>query len=271
MKPNTLLVATLVCMSSFIGNAEIILFDYDENGNRIWCSRTINYIATPEKMIIDAHTDLLSDKTLTISIDGDIIKVDIPEFKTEDNGTKWTWGLLTSFVGNQVAHWYNFVGKVDGVTNLNGVLALSGALSGENGMTIGHYSLGPKNYRADWRDHLFVHEYGHYIQSQRWGSLFLPVIGTTSLISTQTDHHLKNWTETTASRLGAKHFDKKYGRGHKNYVAGSDQFFDRVRFHSGYNTLYVNPRFDNKFVYGGGQRENIRNMNSKFNGDAYPL
>ncbi|KEO71678.1 hypothetical protein EL17_23255 [Anditalea andensis] len=29
-------------------------------------------------------------------------------------------------------------------------------------------------FKPDFRDHLFVHEYGHYLQSQRMGPLYLP-------------------------------------------------------------------------------------------------
>ena len=96
---------------------------------------------------------------------------------------KWTWGGVNSLIGNIVSEGYNTVGYVDGVTSLDGMLALSGATSGGRAFTIGHYSLGPDNYKADWRYHLFVHEYGHYIQSQQWGYFYIPVIAIPGVIS----------------------------------------------------------------------------------------
>jgi len=95
-------------------------------------------------------------------------KIDMGMFKGDfwQVVNKFTYGGLNSLIGATTAHLFNTVGMVDGVMDLNGMLALSGVTSGGKAFTIGHYSMGPGNYVADWRDHLFVHEYGHYIQSQ---------------------------------------------------------------------------------------------------------
>lgn len=143
--------------------------------------------------------------------------------------SKWTYGAFNSFVGNLVAESYNTIGRVDHVTYLDGIVALGGATSGSSAVTIGHYTMGPEGYKADWRDNLFVHEYGHYIQSQQWGGLFLPVIGAASLISAATSDsytHKERWYEMDANRLSAKHFNKRYGSGNPNYVEDSGHFFD---------------------------------------------
>ncbi|NPE15446.1 hypothetical protein, partial [Xylanibacter rodentium] len=50
---------------------------------------------------------------------------------------KWTWGGVNSLIGNLVSEGYNAVGYVDGVTSLDGMLALSGATSGGRAFTIG--------------------------------------------------------------------------------------------------------------------------------------
>lgn len=178
-------------------------------------------------------------------------KIDMAMFKGNIGQiiSKWTYGLINSMVGNLVSHGYNILGKVDGVTYLDGMAALSGATSGEKAVTIGHYSLGPKGYKADWRDHLFVHEYGHYIQSQRWGPLFLNVIGIPSLLSAMGTSkssgtiHDYRWFEIDASYLGAKHFDKKYGSGKQGYRPNSADYFDINAFRKyGYDSPYQNPR-----------------------------
>ncbi len=36
-------------------------------------------------------------------------------------------------------------------------------------MTLSNYILGPPGFKPDFRDHLFVHEYGHYLQSKNLG------------------------------------------------------------------------------------------------------
>lgn len=156
---------------------------------------------------------------------------------------KWTWGLPMSLLGKWVSHGYNIAGKIDGVTDMDGMLALSGATSGDAAMTIGHYSLGPKNYTATWKDHLFVHEYGHYIQVQQWGPLFFPFIAIPSFASAAfidnwsgIDHQYR-WFEVNASRLGAKHFHRKYGKGH-----GEDYFDIKAFSEENVASEYKNPR-----------------------------
>ncbi|PZR20234.1 MAG: hypothetical protein DI539_11520, partial [Flavobacterium psychrophilum] len=80
--------------------------------------------------------------------------------------SKWTWGSINTVVGNLIGHGANAVGLVRDVTYLEGAVAIAGLTNGEfEAFTVGPYIFGPKDFKADWRDHLFVHEYGHYIQN----------------------------------------------------------------------------------------------------------
>lgn len=143
---------------------------------------------------------------------------------------------------------------VDKVTYLDGMAAIAApkAVKGGGAFTIGYTSVGPKNYTADWRDHLFVHEYGHYIQSQHFGPLYLNVIATKSLMSAwftskaSKMSHSERWFEVDASALGAKHFDKKYGTGAEGYQKGDFRFFDIDSFRGGTASPYTNPRLGNR-------------------------
>lgn len=154
-------------------------------------------------------------------------------------------------LGLLLAEAYNLVDKVDGVTEMDGMLALAGPM-GNSGRaaTIGHYSLGPEGYVADWRDHLFVHEYGHYIQSQRWGVFYMPAITIPSLASAAFTSkwsgmkHKERWFEVDASKLGgAEYFDKKYGSGAEGYKEGDRNYFDIKSFqNAGISSPYSNPR-----------------------------
>ena len=64
----------------------------------------------------------------------------------------------------------------------------------------------------------FVHEYGHYMQSQflgplYWGLVAIPSFTATVLgIGPCADYR---WFEISANKLAIKHFDKKYGRNQK--------------------------------------------------------
>ena len=162
---------------------------------------------------------------------------------------KWTFSLPVSLIGNTFAHGYNLAGKIDNVTYMDGMLALSGPTGGDNSaFTLGHYSFGPKGYQATWKDHLFVHEYGHYMQTQLMGIFYIPVVAIPSLISASLypNSHKDRWFEVDASRRGADYFDKYYGKGAKGYVKGSPDYFDRESFEDYNNpkrkSPYINPR-----------------------------
>ncbi len=179
-------------------------------------------------------------------------KIDMGMFKGDWKQivNKWSWGIVNSALGNNIAHGLNLLGAVDGVSNMDGMVAIGGVTKGNSAFTIGHYSFGPKSYKATWKDHLFVHEYGHYMQSQLLGSSYLLTIGIPSLASTVGiggNDHNSRWFEVDASRRGAKHFDKKYGSGAKGYIAGSADYFDISAFEKGRYTPYYNPRTKSYF------------------------
>lgn len=164
---------------------------------------------------------------------------------------KWTLGLVNSSIGNATAHVLNIFGAVDDVTEMDGMLAISGVTGNSNStaaFTLGHYSFGPDGYTATWQNHLFVHEYGHYIQSQWLRTLYLPTIGLASLESAWYQKklgggvHHNRWFEVNASRLGAEHFDKKYGSGAPGYQENSPNYFNKTAFSKGKMTNYINPQ-----------------------------
>lgn len=166
---------------------------------------------------------------------------------------KWTFGIVNSFVGNFVANAANYAGMVHDVTYMDGMAAISGVTHGNSAVTIGHYSMGPKKYKADWRDNLFVHEYGHYIQSQYMGIAYFPVVAIPSLFSAAFTskwsgmEHSDRWFEQNASTLGAKHFDKKYGSGADGYKEDDSNYFQMSVFRGdNRKSPYVNPRLGYK-------------------------
>ena len=163
---------------------------------------------------------------------------------------KWTWGAVNTLAGNFLGQELNRWGLVNGVSHLDGAVALSGVNSEGRAFTIGNYIFGPDNFKADWRDHLFVHEYGHYIQSQYFGAFYLPIVATTSLGSAMGiggNDHSTRWFEVQASKMGAEHFDSLYGSGAKGYKKESPDFFDKESFVKGGRSPYVNPRLGSTY------------------------
>lgn len=183
-------------------------------------------------------------------------KIDMGMFKGNFGQilNKWTYGIFNSLVGNVVSQVYNAVGKVDDVTYLDGMAALSGATHKNSAMTIGHYSLGPDNYQASWTDNLFVHEYGHYIQTQQMGFWYFPIVALPSITSAAFTselsgmEHSDRWFEVDASNKGAKYFDKHYGSGKDGYTKNSEHYFDVETFRNPNKiSPYMNKRFGSRY------------------------
>jgi hypothetical protein len=89
---------------------------------------------------------------------------------------------------------------------------------------------------TNYRDHRFVHEYGHYLQSKGWGWFWLPIIGfpsLTSAITTDSYTHGDMWYERNANKLGGNYFDKYYGSGAEGYTYGDGNYFHIEYFHRG--------------------------------------
>lgn len=216
----------------------------DPNGEFLWL--TIAAITDLFKNVIRHGFDFDSyDFTKTKNA----WKLDMGMFKGNFGQilNKLTWNVVNSGIGNTIAQGYNLFGRRGVVTDLDGMLCLSNAFTGGRALTFGHYSVGPMNYKADWRDHLFVHEYGHYIQAQRMGPVYTGLVALPSLISASKDdgwsgvEHSYRWFEQDASRLGGNHFYKKYGKQAEGYD-GSYGYFDMDAFISGKDIPYNNPR-----------------------------
>lgn len=143
---------------------------------------------------------------------------------------KWSpWSHVNSLVGNVVSHAFNLTGNVNDVTYLDGAIALD-TTRDNDAFTLGGYINGPRGFKADYHDHLFVHEYGHFIQGGYFGPFYLPVIGLPSMGSSGSSSHENRWYEVHASRLGGKHFESHYGD------------FEYDVFKNGGTTTYINPR-----------------------------
>ena len=160
--------------------------------------------------------------------------------------SRFTWQLPQTLVGDLFVSGMNAAGRVNNITHGYGITAVDMGIGG--GVTIGYFTGGPNGYTADWRDHLFVHEYGHYVQSQQHGPLYLFSVaipsGLSALIDKRahTHYHRTRWFEADASYKGAEYFDKYYGSGKEGYVAGSPDYFDRNSFINKIDSPYKNPR-----------------------------
>jgi len=154
--------------------------------------------------------------------------------------SRFTWELPQTFIGNQYSHYRNIVWNVDKVRYFDGATFVINANSKKNdGVSIGSYlninikeSYDKNIYEPNGKftpinDPLFMHEYGHYIQSQKYGWGYLFSVGIPSISSASKSKgvgyfydseenrvnvrsHSLSWMEIGANKKAKKYFEK-YG------------------------------------------------------------
>lgn len=134
--------------------------------------------------------------------------------------SRFTWELLQTLVGWLYTLFRALVGQVDRVDSFGGItFATKVKGTGCMGVSLGTFvDLWDGHWLHDGEgglvlnNQLCMHEFGHTGDSQRFGPLYLPVIGLTSLISAMgKGDHNSYWTEIRANRHAKKYFGKRYG------------------------------------------------------------
>ncbi|MBQ8956963.1 MAG: hypothetical protein IJ057_00445 [Bacteroidales bacterium] len=133
--------------------------------------------------------------------------------------SRFTWELPQTLVGWLFTLFRALAGRVDRVDVLGGITFASGkARSFGGGVSLGTFvdlwlwhTMQGENERFVLGDQLCMHEFGHTVDSQRFGWLYLPVIGLPSLLSANGHNdHGRFWTETRANRHARKYFSEHY-------------------------------------------------------------
>jgi RHS repeat-associated protein len=105
----------------------------------------------------------------------------------ERTASRFTKEFLNTMVGFVFAETANNFWEVHEIEYFGGATVMSvGDRWG--GMTIGSYIIGDETIEADPGNVLFQHEYGHYLQSQEFGILYLPFYGIPSLLDSEPDN-----------------------------------------------------------------------------------
>ena len=103
--------------------------------------------------------------------------------------SRFTWQGIQTVAGLIGAHAANSLGTVTDVDYYRGATVVTGMNDGlmwgggGNGITLGSYIIGDRDIAADPNNALFQHEYGHYLQSQKFGFSYLTKIGIPNLYS----------------------------------------------------------------------------------------
>lgn len=123
--------------------------------------------------------------------------------------SRFTWQFPQTLLGFLSSHAYNRFGNVTDVTTAYGATVLRTNSIG-SAVTIGNYIIGNSTIRADANNSLFQHEYGHYLQSQTFGPLYLFMVGVPSILSASKhngEHKFQKF-EIDASRRAFLYFNK---------------------------------------------------------------
>ena len=134
--------------------------------------------------------------------------------------TRFVWELPQLWTGYLFAQWRNIVGRVERVdTFVTGRHWVPRAYAGvslgcfANMWVSGGIGDDFEQYAQHSPFNIFRHEYGHTVDSQLWGWLYLPVVGLPSLVSqalglSPKAHHRHDdfWAERRADRFGKRFF-----------------------------------------------------------------
>ena len=131
--------------------------------------------------------------------------------------TRFTTERLQTWVGYNYSHSRNALGDVERVDYYGGATFLTNDRTNKRqGITWGNYinidlnaSIGMDFKKYVLSDQMFMHEYGHSIDSQTWGFLYLLAIGIPSGLSEliDHDHHGTFYTEELANFWGVTYFN----------------------------------------------------------------
>ena len=125
--------------------------------------------------------------------------------------SRWTWQGIQTAVGHIYSQFANMVGQIDNVSYKAGATVMSGNFWGTgSAVTIGSYIHGNHNLKPDFNNWLFQHEYGHYLQSQAVGPIYLQRYGIPSAFSGgpfKNDHDYHS-VEQDANARALRYFNK---------------------------------------------------------------
>lgn len=141
--------------------------------------------------------------------------------------SRFTWEIPQTLVGWLYTMGRALFGQVDRVDSLGGITFATKETgrTGCMGVSLGTFvDLWDGHWLRDgeggWvlSNPLCMHEFGHTADSQRFGPLYLFVIGIPSLISAfgKGDHSVF-WTELRANRHAQRYFSRRYGMGWDEY------------------------------------------------------
>jgi len=130
--------------------------------------------------------------------------------------SRFSWELPQTTIGGSYSQIRNTFGNIDEVRYFGGAtFAINENTNSRWGVSLGNFininlrgSLNEENHPDGWmfsEEGLFLHEYGHTFQSQRFGLSYLFAIGIPSALSANSENHDRKWYELQANRWAWKY------------------------------------------------------------------
>ena len=180
-------------------------------------------------------------------------------------GSRFTWQLPQTVLGYAWAETNNTLGFVKDVDYYGGAtIVRTKMISSSVAVTMGSYIVGGSHLVADPRTELFQHEYGHYLQSQKWGPLWVSVFGVPSIGSMIFDkaNHDRFYTEVDANNKAFEYFRKNEpGFKFEDWKWGGNPTYDFL--HSNLSIEDYIKRNDSRKDHGINLRDLGRVLNTK--------
>ncbi|MCO5238169.1 MAG: hypothetical protein M9933_18075 [Chitinophagaceae bacterium] len=127
--------------------------------------------------------------------------------------SRFTWQGIQTVAGYTGSELASMLGDVESVRYYGGATVVKGTHDGlvwgggGPAVTLGNFIIGDKTIEASPTNSLFQHEYGHYLQSQRFGFTYLPKVGFPNARSV--GKHSNHPTEQDANKLAFKYFSER--------------------------------------------------------------
>lgn len=138
-------------------------------------------------------------------------KIDIGQFKGSAKQilSRFFWERPQLTLGHLIGSVQNTFYGVKSVSYYGGATAIEAYSAGWGAFTLGSFIYGSRGIKASPSNSLFQHEYGHYLQSQASGFLYLQRYGIPSLVDAASDtDHSYHKVEQDANARALMYFAK---------------------------------------------------------------
>ena len=117
---------------------------------------------------------------------------------------------VLGFVAAQATNTWHLAGGVNYVEYLHGATVTTTNDGGWGAFTLGNFITGGNELQAANENEYFQHEYGHYLQSQALGPLYVAKVAIPSILSKDPNTHKHNPVEQDANIRAFNYFKKYY-------------------------------------------------------------